>query len=195
MTTEEQAGLSRRQRAQVIAFVVAILTFGVLGVVVALTGVPGSGPDKAKVLTVDGLTQMIEDAKSERGTTQVVEASLFENYAIVEFPVEGGIRRTISYHYKGDFDDEWTKGSRDQSEPEALVDLADLDVPATLALLKSAPKAVGLPDGKADSLTIRLDSYGLASSYIRVDTDYDEYGTVQADLSGKVIQVDKATDE
>ncbi len=189
---------TQRQRpwlpgALIVAVVAAVVAFSTLGL-------PGLGSDSAKVLTTKGLTKLVADIKDEFGTTQVVELNLFEDYAIVEVPVSGGAgRRTQSYRYDGGFE-KFGAGSSRTDESSLLIDLSQLDVPATLALLKTAPKTVGLPDETVSNVTLQIANGPgagdgeIVSTYVMVDSDYDESGFVRADLSGQVIDVDKVTD-
>lgn len=190
---------SANRRIRILAAAVSVVGICV-ALVIALfgTGMLDADNPKAKVLTAKGLDTMIADLEDRFGTTRVVELSLFDDYAIVELPVAGGARRVQSYQYDGEFD-EFGKGtSRTADESSALIDLAELDVPATLALLKTTPEAVGLPDEQVSNVTIRLvdgpSGNEMPLSYVMVESDHDESGFVRADLSGKVVDVDTATD-
>ncbi|WP_456694739.1 hypothetical protein [Aeromicrobium sp. P5_D10] len=199
MTIDWEHLPSSGRRGQRTAYLLAgVMVLVALGSILYVS-VGSVGPDKAKVRTVEGFAQMVADARDEFGTTEVLEASLYDTYAMVTVPVEGSARRTITYQYGGDFDDVFTKGQRDIDET-TLIDLADVDAAAVLAFLKSAPKEVGLPDGKVSSVSIRMGTLPdnsdieAASVYIRVDTEFDEYGSIQTDLSGKVVDIDRGDD-
>lgn len=199
MSTDWEHLPSTGRRGQQIAYAGAgLMTLIALGSILFVLLKP-FGPDEAPVQTAKGFTQMVTDAREEIGTTEVLEATVFETYAIVEVPVQGSGRRTTSYRYAGNFDDVFTKSQRDSDET-AFIDLADINAGAVLALLKKAPADVGLPDGRVSSVTIRMGSVPgsldntTPSVFVRVDTDFDEYGSIQTDLSGKVIEIDRGDD-
>lgn len=189
---------SRQRTTRLIAVVVGAVVIGVGGWFMMSSANP-FGLGQAKVLTVDGLEAFVDDVDEEFGTTEVVEAYLFDGYATVELPVSGDTKRTITYKYDGGFS-ESRKDTRTADESMTLIDLRELDVERTLALLPEAPATVGLPDGEVGTVAIRL-AYGpdsvvadMPEVSIHVDTEFGESGSVRADLSGDIVSVDTAAE-
>ncbi|MFI5428450.1 hypothetical protein [Aeromicrobium sp. UC242_57] len=89
MSTDWEHTPSPGRRGQQIAFAGAgvLLVFGLLSMWFVMG--PGFGADKAHVQTTAGFGQLVVDARDGLGTTEVLEASLFETYAMVEVPVQG----------------------------------------------------------------------------------------------------------
>lgn len=149
---------------------------------------------QAKIWATEGIEAFVDDVEEEFGTTEVIEADVFEDYAIVELPVEGEVSRTIAYRYDGGFS-ESRKDTRTTDESKGLIDLSELDAEKTIALLPGAPEMVGLPDGEVTAIMITL-AYGPDSVVsdvpevsLNVRTEFGETGSVRADL-GNVVSTD-----
>lgn len=191
-TTQAQA-TGRQPRVAVIALfgisivtVLAVLWWAVL---------PQLGIGNPKMQTAAGVEEMVADLQDELGTTQVVEVSLYDSYAIVTVAVAGSSSRIINYRYAGDFKDVSYKSTRTDDSTQ-LIDLADVDAAAVLDRIAGAPAEVGLPGGSVLGVDIRLAAapdgapYG-PYAFIYVDSEFGETGRLQLDLAGRTVDVDK----
>lgn len=207
MASNVTTATASRRREQRRWWLAAGVGAALIAVIMVSMGIPVLGPDGEKVLTADGMTDLLADAQAELGSTEVVGARLYESYAIVDTAVAGSATRTVSYRYAGDFDDVWHHSRRNDGST-ALIDLADVDMPAILRLLPGAARRVGLPDGEVSNVDIRfaapseVDDSGADGSgtdgspvptvFVHVASDYEESGYVQTDLHGTVLRVERA---
>jgi hypothetical protein len=107
-------------------------------------------------------------------------------------------RRTLSYTYRGGFDDPSTSG---KGADDVLVDLAAFDVKTTVAILRGAPETVGLQkkDVKADSTYLSIDpsrdplTPGALVLRASVSSDFGS-GSITFAGDGTIKRIDTATD-
>jgi hypothetical protein len=78
--------------------------------------------DGGEPQTVEGFASMLEDLEEETGSTEVFEAVVYPEYAVVDVPVAPNDEREISYRWGGSLS-ESTKGTSD----DEVFDLADVD--------------------------------------------------------------------
>ena len=130
----------------------------------SFTSDPGAKSDgiPAKVITppkqlqsLGGLTGLLEQMRQRFGDTMGYSLTIYPDYAVLTRPDPADDRRTLSYSYRGGFDDPSTSSKGDN---DALVDLGAFDVKNTVAILRGAPETVGLQqkDVKADSTYLSI---------------------------------------
>jgi hypothetical protein len=129
------------------------------------TSDPGAKDDgiPAKVITPPtrlhsqgGLDGLLEQMRQRFGDTMGYGLTIYPEYAVLMRPDPNDDRRTLSYYYKGGFDDPNTSATSDSAQ---LVDLGAIDVKAVIGVLKGAPAAVGIKvaDIKQDSTYLTID--------------------------------------
>jgi len=101
--------------------------------------------------TPAGLRAFIDGVRAEFGTTQIVDLTLYPDYASLEMPVPGAPARAHNYTYRGGFDDP-SDTSRQPDKP--LVDLAAIDVDKILGLLEGAGESLNVQNPTTRYLTV-----------------------------------------
>jgi len=170
--------------AIVVALVVGAIGIGISGGVDELfDGVeniaPGSG--SADVQSADGFAEMLEDLEDHKGSTEVFEATLYPEYAIVYRPVDADSARQEGLMYRGSWDD-WTTG---RSTYERF-DLSVVDG-AVLEDLCDRAKAELIEDPGPDCYIIIKKPTGDDKTWLSayVSNEFQEGGYLGTDLKGK----------
>jgi hypothetical protein len=186
--------------AAVVALVLVGAGFGIAKIVDGFSpsGTPGSvqgagvGVDPVVVgavalQTPDGLRSFVESVRTEFGTTQVAEATVYPDYAVVYTPVPGAPARAQSSYFKGGFEAPSSAGGRDPDHP--LVDLSAFDVDAILALVAGAGESLHVPNPTSCYMIIRDDGDGPSVSIHASNSDTGESGYLEAKPDGRIITV------
>jgi hypothetical protein len=129
------------------------------------TSDPGAKDDgiPAKVITAPtrlqsqgGLEGLLEQMRQRFGDTMGYGLTVYPEYAVLSRPDPNDDRRSLSYYYKGGFDDPTTSAT---SSTARLVDLGAIDVKAVIAVLRGTPAAVGLKptDIKQENTYLSID--------------------------------------
>lgn len=114
---------------------------------------PGAKSDgvPAKVLTpprqlqsLGGLNGLFEQMRQKFGDTTGYEMTVYPDYAVLQRPDPTEDRRTLSYYYKGGFDD---PNETSKSGDARLGDLAKFDTTQVVGLLRGAPETLGIKPG------------------------------------------------
>jgi hypothetical protein len=155
------------------------------------TGVVAGGVAAAPIVveptalhTPAGLRAFIDGVRAEFGTTQVVDLTLYPDYASLEMPVPGAPARAQSYTYRGGFDDP-SDTSRQPDMP--LVDLAAIDVDKILGLLTGAGESLNVQNPTTQYLTVR-DTGGGPEIAIHADNkDTGASGYLEAKPDGTIL--------
>lgn len=173
----------------------------------SFTSDPGAKSDgiPAKVITppkqlqsLGGLTGLLEQMRQRFGDTMGYGLTIYPEYAVLTRPDPSDDRRTLSYTYRGGFDDPSTSAKRDD---DVVVDLAAFDVKTAVGLLRGAPEMVGLQqkDVKADSTYLTIDpsrdvlTPGALTLRASVSSDFGSGGVTFAG-DGTIKRVDYAHD-
>ncbi|MBJ7337119.1 DUF1707 domain-containing protein [Mycolicibacterium sp.] len=120
-------------------------------------GIPGKVLTPPKQLqSLGGLNGLLEQMRQRFGDTMGYGLTIYPEYAVLTRPDPSDDRRTLSYTYRGGFDDPSTSAKRDD---DRVVDLAAFDVETTVAILRGAAETVGLQqkDVKSDSTYLTID--------------------------------------
>jgi hypothetical protein len=134
--------------------------------------------------TPAGLRAFIDGVRAEFGTTQVVDLTLYPDYASLEMPVPGAPARAQSYTYRGGFDDP-SDTSRQPDQP--LVDLAAIDVDKILGLLSGAPQSLNVQNPTVQYLIVRDSGDGPEIAIHSTDNDTGASGYLEAKPDGTIL--------
>jgi hypothetical protein len=124
---------------------------------------PGAKPDGVApvVLTpprqlqsLGGLTGLLEQTRKKFGDTVGYRMVIYPEYAILDRPDSGDERRTLSYTYRGGWDDPST-GSK--GSDAVAVDLGAFDVRAVVAVLRGAPETLNIKPAEVSSTYLIID--------------------------------------
>jgi hypothetical protein len=155
--------------------------------------VAAAGPAAAPIVlgptalhTPAGLRALIDGLRTEFGTTQVADLTVYPDRASIEMPVPGAPARAQSYDYRGGFDVSH-ETSRDPDEP--LVDLAALDVDKILGLLAGAGQSLNVPNPTVQYLIVRDPGTGPEVAIHTTDNDTGASGYIEAKPDGTIIAV------
>lgn len=123
----------------------------------SFTSDPGAKPDGVApvVLTppkqlqsLGGLTGLLEQTRKKFGDTVGYRMVIYPDYAILDRPDPTDQRRTLSYTYRGGWDDPSTGP---KSSDAVAVDLGKFDVPAVVGLLRGAPETLNIKPAEVRS--------------------------------------------
>jgi hypothetical protein len=103
-----------------------------------------SGGDSVQLHTAEGYADFLEELEQKFGTTEVVEAVVYPEYAVVGIPVKGEPEHVDSYYYDGSFDEPTSHATREADDP--LLDLSAIDGGVLGRLVEQAPEALGVSD-------------------------------------------------
>jgi Domain of unknown function (DUF1707) len=170
------------------------------------TSDPGAKDDgiPAKVITPPtrlqsqgGLEGLLEQMRQRFGDTMGYGLTIYPEYAVLSRPDPNDDRRSLSYYYKGGFDDPTTSATSDGAR---LADLGAIDVKAVIAVLKGTPAAVGLKpaDIEQDHTYLTIDptrdpkTAGELTLRANVSSDFGS-GSVSFAPDGTIKRVDPPT--
>lgn len=91
--------------------------------------------------SLGGLNGLFEQMRTKFGDTRGYELTIFADYAILDRPDSSDERRTLSYTYRGGWDDPST-GAR--GSDDVAVDLAKMDTTAIVGVLRGAPETLNI---------------------------------------------------
>lgn len=130
--------------------------YGTTSSPLSVTADPGAAPDGVApvVLTpprqlqsLGGLSGLLQQMRTKFGDTLGYRLVIYPDYAVLERPDPDDERRTLSYTYRGGFDDPSTGPRSSDAVP---VDLAAFDARAVVGVLRGAPETLNI---KADEVT------------------------------------------
>lgn len=146
---------------------------------------------KTHLLAKDGLWTLTRDLKDEFGTTDVVNAGIYDSHAVITRRVHGDSRHTISYRYDGHT---FKRVAAVPAGGAPQVDFADVDVPAAVNLANTTPTRVGLYGHAVTHLVVRAAQAVNAHHnhptrlLVYARNVKGETGHVRANVTGKVLQ-------
>jgi hypothetical protein len=124
---------------------------------------PGAKPDGIApvVLTpprqlhsLGGLNGLLEQTRKKFGDTVGYRMVIYPDYAVLTRPDAGDERRTLSYTYRGGWDDPSTSS---KSSNDRAVDLGKFDVAAIVGVLRGAPETLNIKPDEVKSTYLTLD--------------------------------------
>ncbi len=125
------------------------------------TSDPGAKPDGVApvVLTpprqlqsLGGLNGLFEQMKKKFGDTIGYRLVIYPDYASLDRPDPGDDRRTLSYSYRGGWDDPRPGAKSD----EVAVDLAKFDTKAVIGVLRGAPETLNIKPNEVKSTYLNI---------------------------------------
>jgi hypothetical protein len=145
---------------------------------------------RAQPLTQDGINALFEQYRQKFGDLTVHELALYDKYAILSRTAADAPDKVDRYDFRGGFK---VSGTRTQRLPgTGEVDLAQVDVPALVALLGDAPRLVGVPDGTIGHVLLADGGKGPSVNVYVYDRAQSGGGYLRATLGGDVWQVTPA---
>ena len=153
---------------------------------------PGAKSDgvPAKVLTpprqlqsLGGLNGLLEQMRQKFGDTMGYSLVIYPDYAVLTRPDPNEERRSLSYYYKGGFDDP----SDGMKNPDStLVDLGKFDVERVVGLIKGGPETLGLKPTEVKTTYLVIDpskvTPGTVDVSIHISDEFNNSGSI--DLNG-----------
>lgn len=124
---------------------------------------PGAQPDGVAPVVLDpprqlqslgGLTGLLEQMRKKFGDTTGYRLVIYPDYAVLDRPDPKDQRRTLSYTYRGGFDDPST-GSK--GSDAVAVDLSAFDVRAVVGVLRGAPETLNIKPDEVRSTYLIID--------------------------------------
>jgi len=147
---------------------------------------PVASPAASELHTVDGYRTFVEAVREKFGSSTVVEAVLYPDYASVTVPVDGSPNRVERWYYRTGFDDNTVQRSTRSSSEQVDVDLADVDAARLVEHLVEAPKALNVADSTNRYAIIGRQPAGADVGYaIYVSNEYSESGYWRFTLDGR----------
>ena len=161
---------------------------------------PGAKPDGVApvVLTpprqlqsLGGLSGLLEQMRIKFGDASGYRLVIYPDYAVLDRPDPADARRTLSYTYRGGFDDPSTgaKGSGD-----VAVDLGAFDTKAVVGVLRGAPETLGITAGEVKSTYLIIEpardptTPGAVSVSVYVSSDFGS-GYIALNPDGSVKRI------
>ena len=129
----------------------------------SFTSDPGAKPDGVApvVLTpprqlhsLGGLTGLLEQMRTKFGDTTGYRIVIYPEYAVLDRPDPRDGRRTLSYTYRGGWDDPST-GSK--GSDAVVVDLGNFDIAAIVGVLRGAPETLNIAAADVQSTYLVID--------------------------------------
>ena len=145
---------------------------------------PGAKPDGVvpvvltpprQLQSLGGLAGLLEQMRTKFGDTTGYRLVIYPDYAVLERPDPNDDRRTLSYSYRGGFDDPSTgpKGA-----DSVAVDLGAFDTKAVVGVLRGAPETLNIKPADVKSTYLVIDpasdptTPGAVSISIYVSSDF-----------------------
>ena len=116
----------------------------------SFTADPGARPDGVapvvltpprQLLSLGGLSGLLEQMRTRFGDTTGYRMVIYPDYAVLDRPDPGDERRTLSYVYRGGWDDP-SAGAKDSDA--IVVDLGAFDAKAIVGVLRGAPETLNI---------------------------------------------------
>ena len=161
---------------------------------------PGAKPDGVApvVLTpprqlqsLGGLAGLLEQMRTKFGDTTGYRLVIYPEYAVLERPDPGDDRRTLSYSYRGGWDDPSTGPT---SAGAVAVDLGGFDSKAVIGVLRGAPETLGIKPAEVKSTYLIVDpasdptTPGAVSVAVYVSSDFGS-GYIELASDGSVKRI------
>jgi hypothetical protein len=124
---------------------------------------PGAKPDGVKpvVLTpprqlhsLGGLSGLLEQMRMKFGDTTGYRMVIYPDYAVLDRPDPGDERRTLSYVYRGGWDDPSTGATGSDA---TVIDLGAFDTKAIVGVLRGAPESLNIKPADVTSTYLTID--------------------------------------
>ena len=104
--------------------------------------------------SLGGLTGLLEQMRAKFGDTTGYRLVIYPDYAVLDRPDPGDERRTLSYTYRGGWDDP-SAGAK--GNDAVAVDLGAFDATAIVGVLRGAPETLNIKPADAKSTYLVID--------------------------------------
>jgi hypothetical protein len=127
---------------------------------------PGAQPDGVapvvlapprQLHSLGGLNGLMQQMRTKFGDTLGYRIVIYPEYAVLVRADASDERRTLSYTYRGGWDDP-SSGAKDRDA--VIVDLGKFDVPAIVGVLRGAPETLNIKPADVTSTYLTLDPSG-----------------------------------
>lgn len=160
---------------------------------------PGAKSDNigAKVLTpprqlhsLGGLNGLFEQMRQRFGDTEGYNLTIYPDYASLDRADPNEPRRILDYSYRGGWGDSTSSSAKD--DDDVLVDLAAMDVPTIVGILRGAPETLGIAAEDVTNIYLNVDpapsplTPGELTLSIYVSSELGGSGYIQVDGKGLV---------
>ncbi|MCP9274951.1 DUF1707 SHOCT-like domain-containing protein [Mycolicibacterium arenosum] len=160
---------------------------------------PGAKSDniEAKVLTpprqlhsLGGLNGLFEQMRQRFGDTLGYSLTVYPDYASLDRADPAEPRRVLDYTYRGGWGDSTSDSAK--GDDDVLVDLAAIDVPAVVAVLRGAPQTLGIEPADVTGTYLTVDpartpvTPGELTLSIHVSSELGGSGHMQIDGKGRL---------
>jgi hypothetical protein len=147
---------------------------------------PGAKPDgvAAVVLTpptqlhsLGGLTGLLEQTRKRFGNTMGFRLVIYPTYATLDRPGPSDDRWVLAYDYRGGWGDP-TSSAKSAADGRVAVDLSKFDIPATVGILRGAPKTLHMKQSDVQTTYLIVEpatdatTLGALSLSVYVSSDY-----------------------
>ena len=143
--------------------------------------------DRADTFSADGFADLLSDLEEETGSTEIFDATLYPEYAVVQVPAEPTGQRMFRYYWDGDL--ELQSKGKSTAYPDRM-DLSTLDIDVVERLRTKIRAKV--EDSEASSSYVIVHAPGTsdegASLYAYASNDFSEGGYVAATIDGKIVR-------
>jgi hypothetical protein len=163
----------------------------------SFTSDPGAKSDgiPAKVLTpprqlmsLGGLNGLFEQMRQKFGDTKGFDLTVFDDYASLERQDPAEPRRALRYSYRGGWAD---PSETNMSSDARVVDLAAMDVPTIVGLIRGAPETLGINPNEVKDMHVSVShdddvdaAPGALSIEIFVSPNFGNSGYFEVDGAG-----------
>ncbi|GAS96622.1 uncharacterized protein RMCC_3588 [Mycolicibacterium canariasense] len=167
--------------------------------VLSTMAAPDSAPDSVPpavvrtapdLLTVDGLTVVVDSIRSRFGDTMGYELAITNDQAFLARPDPADDQQKMVYPYRGGWDD---PSRRDRSENDDLTDVAAFDIPAAAAAVAAAPAKLNIAPADVASTYLDIDyiaEQGGLELLVKITTKSGSTGYLYLDPAATVKRVE-----
>lgn len=160
---------------------------------------PGAKSDniEAQVLTpprqlhsLGGLNGLFEQMRQRFGDTEGYNLTIYPDYASLDRADPNEPRRILDYTYRGGWGDSTSSSAK--ADDDVLVDLAAMDVPKVVGILRGAPETLGIAPADVTNVYMNVDpatspiTPGELTLSIYVSSELGGSGYLQIDGKGLV---------
>lgn len=142
------------------------------------------------LLTVDGLTAVVDSIRGRFGDTMGYELAITTDQAFLARPDPADDQQKMVYPYRGGWDD---PSRRDRSDTDDLTDVAAFDIPATAAAVAAAPATLNIAPADVASTYLDVDyiaEQGGLELLVKITTTSGSTGYLYLDPAATVKRVE-----
>lgn len=146
-------------------------------------GIVTEHADPAPILTPAGIERLTDEVDDTFGTTEVVEADLSDDRALVTLVTDDGVH-SETFSWNGE---EFFLNYRGGLPEGQLVDLAEVDPAGLVGQLESVRSDLGVEDASTVSVNVGDPPAGPPRLRFEVANEFRETASMETDLSGEEV--------